>query len=417
MAGTAVTRLAIWLREHVALVAIAVCALATLCFGKWYLLDSIPVLNRIPAMRWRWVPLALLLIPTIVVVAHRRIDGLRSEMPALSCGVWLWFYAVFLGAVTTEHSASDLFGMLAPYFLAGMVYAVVASSSRLRYRDLQVTLTILASILSVSMLLDAEGWWPIYNIRTPAGLLHNRNFAAEYLAILLPICMSIATGRRRVLLLLLGVALAWTRCRTAWLAGASSVVLFVITSGTERRREAVVAALTLVAAVGLALVIPNRLHWREAQPYAATAGRLLDVENGSGAIRLQQHLQTPAVMKDHWLGGLGPGNWQRLMARRGGQLAINRIPHSEYLRALADGGLAALAALLFVLACAAHIAWTRRRNMPDALPFVVALCMIGVADAPFHRLELSTVAFAMLALLAREGLPAGYRLVLATSPT
>ncbi len=72
-------------------------------------------------------------------------------------------------------------------------------------------------LVAVSVIVDAETSWHQGYLRRPGGLLANRNYAGEYLAICLPVCLMMLRRRALPLLLLVGFALALTRCRTAWI--------------------------------------------------------------------------------------------------------------------------------------------------------------------------------------------------------
>src|SRR5262249_26735772 len=239
------------------------------------------------------------------------------------------------------------------------------------------------------------------SIRPPGGLLQNRNFAGEFLGLAVPFALIAVRRRVSTLLVLLGLALALTRCRTGWIAAiAATGALIAVSKRSDRRIAAAGAGLLVVGAL-LAGILPNRLRWHGRHSQVKTLSTLFDVRSGSGAFRLRQYRETLALLDGRWVKGLGPGNWQRAISSRDPQLGANRIPHSDYLRTVSDGGIVALVGLLGVYAAAAALAWRRRSDFPEGASFVLALAIISMADAPLYRLETATLAFSFIACISR----------------
>ena len=253
-----------------------------------------------------------------------------------------------------------------------------------------------AGLVAVAVVVDAETTWRADAVRRPGGLFGNRNYAAEYLALLLPLLLWRARERWRPLLLVtVGAALALTRCRTAWLACGAGVGVLLVAAWSERRTVARGVALLVLGGL-VASAIPNRLSWSDARPLRSTASRLFDLGSGSGAMRLEQYKQTLRLVWRH-PAGLGPGGWQPAMTAVAPALAVNRNPHSEYLRALSDGGVAALGALVVLLGWALRGAWRARR--PALLAAWATLALICVADCPLWRPEMIAAALLLAYLL------------------
>ncbi len=274
------------------------------------------------------------------------------------------------------------------------------------------TLAITGAVVAASVCLDAFAAIGVSPVRRPGGLLGNRNFAGEYIALALPAALVAFTRARRwlAMLVLFGVALALTRCRTAWLAAACAMIAVPALSEAAMRRARVLGAATVLAGVLLATVLPTRLSWHEQDPYAATLARAVDLETGSGALRVRQYATTLRVLdaRGAWWTGLGPGSWQSVVRAEDRAIARNRIPHSDYLRVLSDGGVPALAALCITLIVAAAAAWQRRRDNPELCVFIGVLALVALADAPLFRPEVIVIAGAVLAAVpAREPLARG----------
>jgi O-antigen ligase len=257
--------------------------------------------------------------------------------------------------------------------------------------------TVAALFIAATVLLDAEGVRFATGSRRPGGILGNRNFAAEYLALALPLCvLTLEAGRRKWLLPLIGLALVIGRCRTAWIAGAiSGLTLWLGTPAPSRNIR--LRALGLIAAGAIvATILPTRLGWRDEHPYSNTIAHLVDVQSGSGALRLSQYRQTAEAIGSNWLHGLGPGRWRSALRSKDAQLSINTVPHSDYLRVVADGGVLSLLGLLGALGFAAWRSWRRRIAAPEAMPFMITLLMIAAADVPLYRTESMVLAVLVL---------------------
>jgi O-antigen ligase len=179
------------------------------------------------------------------------------------------------------------------------------------------------------------------------------------------------------------------------------VVALVALSPPPLRSRRVLGAALVLAGVLLASVVPTRLAWNDAHPFASTLSRAVDLEGGSGQLRVRQYAATLGVLDSRgaWLTGLGPGAWQAAVRTHDRAIARNRVPHSDYLRVLSDAGAPALGGLCILLVVAALAAWQLRREQPELVVFVGVLALEAVADAPLFRPEVIVVTGAVLATL------------------
>jgi hypothetical protein len=309
-----------------------------------------------------------------------------------------------------------------PYlYLAVLVVAATAFPGVVRRANLAIVIA--ALLVAGSVLLDAEGilqhvvWQSRWAGRhRPGGLLGNRNAAGQYLAIALPVALA-TLGRHscRWLLPLFGLAIAMTRCRTAWIAGGVAMVVWLVLVPVAIRRAQILASALVLGGFFAAAVVPVRLQWREAEPMAATAGRLLDLGSGSGALRLRQYAEGGSLLAAHWF-GMGADQWNPTVRGDDPELAKNSIPSSDYLRFACDGGLPALAAFLTFLGAAMVAAWRRRCEIPQALPFWLTLALICLVDAELYRLETQAVVLVAARLFTQSGEPAVAQTVPAPAP-
>lgn len=242
--------------------------------------------------------------------------------------------------------------LLAAYLLLGVLSAAMATNRWLALRALALsasgfvlfrvarelrdaglarpllgTLALAIVLAAMTSLVQTYGVETIYFSlnRAPGGTLGNRNFVAHASAFGAPLLFFFALGGQRRRARLLGSAgvmilitvLVLTRSRAAWLAFA--VVLAVVLAGVflsaplRRDRQTwnrlVLTAVLSVGGVGAALLLPNNLHWRSANPYLESMQHVAEFQEGSGHGRLVQYGRSLLIAIRHPLFGVGPGNW------------------------------------------------------------------------------------------------------------
>lgn len=213
--------------------------------------------------------------------------------------------------------------------------------------------------------------------RAPGGTLGNRNFVAHVAAFGFPICLLVAVRARRWMLAAIGVALVSaalviTRSRAAWLAAAIMAAIFIVSliASAARRDTAIwkrtgVAFLFAIGGAGLALLLPNTLHWRGENPYLESMRTVTNYEAGSGRGRLVQYRHSLAMAVHSPLLGVGPGNWPvdypRFVPRSDPSMnpsvpgmTFNPWPSSDWMAIVSERGfLAAILWIAIVIAIAA----------------------------------------------------------------
>jgi O-antigen ligase len=267
--------------------------------------------------------------------------------------------------------------------------------------------------------------------RVPGGTLGNRNFTAHLAAVCLPALALAALTARRTWgaaagaagLALLSAALVLTRSRTALLGLAAGVA--VLAWGLWRSRAAwksgdSIFRLKLLgagAALGVlaALLLPNALEWKSRSPYLDTVTGVANYRTGSGHGRVEQYARSLRIAAAHPVLGAGPGNWgvvypdyvdgfDRSIDYAAGR-TMNPWPSSDWVAALSERGLPALAALLLLFIFLFAGAWraaARAAAPGDALEgyalaaTVAAAAVTGCFDA-FLLLPAPAVLFWSLA--------------------
>ena len=215
--------------------------------------------------------------------------------------------------------------------------------------------------------------------------------------------------------LVLAAALILTRSRAAWLAAIAGLGIAVTASLVVRpgRRATAVRAAVLLAAIAVGAAVPlavrPSLAWRDASPYADTAGRLLDAHEGSGRGRLLQWRTSLALAAEHPILGVGPGHWAihypRVAAdddptlHRDAWAPTSRLSTGDLVGWLVERGVLGLAVLLALLGLAAR-GLVRQRDAAR-LAALGALAVVSVLDC---ALAIATGAMALaLVLPARPG--------------
>jgi len=295
-------------------------------------------------------------------------------------------------------------GVLLLYFLG--------RSAGLELRAWSVACILMATVLAITVLLDAEGLMH-HAPQRPGGLLGSRNYAAQYLALALPslLVWGQREGARRykvwvlgAIALLLGLALLLTRSRTAWIGAVVGTVVVLVLARTSRRRVVLPITLVMIGAL-IGAFLPTKLAWKEAHPYWTSARRVFDIFSGSGAFRRDQYRDMLHITAQHPVLGVGPAGWSKAIksVNPDPQSHLNHFPNSDYLRFLCEGGFVALALFLGVAAMFLRRAWKLRDEQPQILATLIALALICASDAVFIRPESSALICALLAALVNHG--------------
>lgn len=300
------------------------------------------------------------------------------------------------------------------YNVLPYLFLMVAFASlvwlRADYRQVETVIVVAAVVLACSVLLDVHDYFDLrgfgglaeglkHRVLRPAGLMASRNYAGELLAICLPLLML----KRRLwpLLLIVAIAIGFTRCRTAYIA-VLLVCIVIVISGPYLKARWLAVGIVLIGLL-LPRVIPDQLEWNHPEPYQSTWSRLADLEHGSGKLRLEQHIEIWRVAREHHslLSGFGMGMYYRELRASRPDLAINPYPSSDFLRVWADTGVLGLAAFLSLLALAVAGALQRFKAQPEWGAALVALLVCCLGDVPFYRPE--TIVAAMMLIMTASG--------------
>jgi O-antigen ligase len=232
--------------------------------------------------------------------------------------------------------------------------------------------------------LSAEGF-------APGGLTGQRNHLAHAVALGLALAFGRATPRTREYAFVFGAsvvlaaALVVTRSRAGWVAAGAAFVVALVTAP----RRAVASLLGAMGGVALGVATPLAIHWWDPHPYRETAARLFEYRSGSGAVRIDEARATLRMFRDHFVFGVGPGQWAsecpayappRLSALAASTGELPRLAHADGLARLAEGGLLGVAGA-FAWAQRSVASLRARGALGQAAPFVVAFIAIELLDA------------------------------------
>ncbi len=277
------------------------------------------------------------------------------------------------------HSVTQTFEPLALWAaaVALLVCAGPRSADRKAWLD-----AVSAAVIALAVLgaLEAVGVLaPSLPGRAPSATLGQRNTLAHVLVLGSPLLWwqsRSAVSWRVRLVFAAGATLAAavvvvTRCRAGYLMLPLAAVVF---TALARRPEAL-ATLGLGAVLGA--VFPWRLKWAQPSPYLDTLGRALEVDQGSGAGRLDEARASLALLRESPLLGAGPGHWYVDFGVFRGD---SHFAHSDWVGFAVERGAVGLL-LLLGLGVALLWGWRSSVERPLVLATAVAVAGLMAADA------------------------------------
>jgi O-antigen ligase len=327
--------------------------------------------------------------------------------------------------------------------LFGMACASsIAETAGFRGRVFEAV-SIASAAVAVIGLLQHGGVLPlsIPVISMPGSTFGNRNPAAEAMAMALPFALGAAAwapDRESRVLMIVSVVLellflAATRARGAWIGAVCGLATVAWLSRARVSRAGVAAAMGAIVIAGVAASVPGRFNARDAgdaKRYAGLVEVLQEsVDTHSTALRTRLGLwrRTVAMIAEHPLLGVGPGNWPVAFpqyaepgALRDGVLTATRAPrqaHDDPLERFAETGLPGLLALGLLGASTVTAARRRlatgdedaRSGAASAVGSLVALAAISFTSFPLEMPATIALAGIALGFLANDGQPASPR--------
>lgn len=304
--------------------------------------------------------------------------------------------------------------------------------------------------LILSLLALAEFWFGFSWFPTeapPGANFGNRNFFAEFIAVVLPFSLwrMLTQGTRNGAALMglgLGVimvALMSTGTRAGLLSAGVTILAVSVLAWLcgARSGEARISPAIALTGLATALLVLLALSWlptsnstimteqRGMTPAARATSRLLSLgasdtyaPGSSFGLRRAAWQSGLRMMADHPVLGLGAGGWNTasaLYSDQSSDVETVWLAHNEALQLITEYGVAGWAALLALAALMARISWSiaqqfrRRVAVAQALENSIAVlsvgafCLVGLSGLPLHASTTCyAVALAIGYLLARR---------------
>jgi len=274
-------------------------------------------------------------------------------------------------------------------------------------------------------------------ISTPGSTFGNRNAAAEVMAVALPVGLgAIAQSQKPAVkvALFVGLAvelvyLAVTRTRGAWLAGACGMAATTWLAKPRWSFTSRALAMGVFVLAGIAATVPGRFNPRDQGDTKRYANIFAVVEDGLDAhstalkTRLGLWRRTLAMLREHPILGVGPGNWPVEFPRyaepgatEDGVLSATVAPrqaHNDPLERTAETGIVGLAAVGgLVWACARAIRErlrsaesSSRITAAAAAGALVSILAAGIASFPLEEPGTLVLTGLSLGLIAADQRP------------
>lgn len=379
---------------------------------------GIVALLRPGAGGWRWRRCALD-VPIALFYATALASLLQAANPALAVLYLLHWAAVIVFYVFLRHTQThtNYVAMFVAVTLSAGVVSLIGILQYLRLPGLDLH-TLIPQLVA------------------PASTFSNKNMAAQFVALTVPLGIAAAVLTRRIVLRSalagsLGICMLYLLCaetRSAWVCMLATAALggAVVWRTPELSRQArpflksrqfglLCAVLAVVVLVGGAMAVRKnpQLPGQLAERFTS----LLDAKSGTGKLRIIWRQNTLAMVRDHFWAGVGLGNFKIEYPRYHRAVGLdwsfseskqlNRV-HFDHLQMLAELGLFGLCAYLsmFVTFFYLFLKAFRRDSARDKLLTLAAgLCVvnfliIGALSFPWERAMPPLFVFTAFALAA-----------------
>jgi O-antigen ligase len=292
----------------------------------------------------------------------------RSLKVVLATGLTFGLWSMF--TLSSAINIAEGYYQVARHFL--VLVLLIAVIITIRHEESQV-LKLCKAFILVSLVQSVVGIFQFYELgftdlpganEKPYGLMANRNLFGSAQMLMLPFVMYVFyKGSKRwkyagsVALVAIIISLIISQTRSAWLATLAiiilSLILVTVFSPVNRKKWTIttaagVIAVALITAL-LLLADEEGTLSKSVKERAATITSAGDTKSESGANageRLKIWNRSIAMIKDHPVTGVGPGNWKVAIAPYGGNELvwaegkfIPDRPHNVYLHVLSETGI------------------------------------------------------------------------------
>lgn len=368
-----------------------------------------------PLIRWRlWLPVCLV---TALPLAHGPIHnqhlpkmGILGILAAVIIAVWAtslrgdtirlrrsllsisWLGFILCAAVaasryTDGYSAAERLGYWA---MLAILYFWAASADPSCLDRIAGGLGVAGAIAAAYGLLQSFYLTPVHSYGAHVSSFGNVNFAASYMAAVLPVISGWHWWGRKTLKWLAAAVVTWylirTGSRAAWIGAAAAIFTFCAAGGLRgiRRKTGLVTILAACAILAPPFAVPS---WRG--EILSRLASLADMERGSTRVRIEVWAGTCDMIGENFWLGAGTGQFAHHFHRyrypeeyliSQGRLVDD--PHQAGLLIFAECGV--LAALLFAsiaVTTAVQLVSAARRREPMAAVWAgsfVAVMVVGL---------------------------------------
>jgi len=234
----------------------------------------------------------------------------------------------------------------------------------------------------------------------PAATYVNKNMAADYLTLVLPLCLwfIFQNGVKKWILLaalLLGsIFLMYTRCRAGWVAITFSFLFFGIWLAHIQKFNIKAAAKNLATSLAIALIVLGVGSMIATDNPGVTQLSVVDyfktVKGETFENRLSLYLNSLVMAKDHWFNGVGIGNFKNVyplyhdaVMPTGNSYGITVRPafvHNDLVQTFAELGIVGgvLGVLICWLSISSGIKNTRSESLKNKPVEIQAIPMLAV---------------------------------------
>ncbi|MDR0915977.1 MAG: O-antigen ligase family protein [Oscillospiraceae bacterium] len=344
-------------------------------------------------------------------------DGdFRVETAPVTKFILLYVFVTLVGTLTSVDFRGSLFGGLLLVFFA--LFAVLTQYAVTTRRELERVIWLLVlggfavacygglqyvrGTTGASAWLDSEMFAGTTRV---FSTLQNPNVLAEYLLLVIPFAAAkIITAKddlRRVCYIValaaMLVCMALTFARGGWLGLIAAAAVFLIMLD---RRFIIVGIVGLIA---LYFVLP--------QSIIARFTSIGNVSDGSTSYRIYIWLGTLALIRTHWLIGIGPGvaAFTRVYPLYAYSAIVAPHSHNLFLQVMCDGGVFALLGFVGIL-CASFRSLARgvRRSFDRTIRVyriagiaaLTGFIVQGMTDYSFYNYRVTLVFWAVVGLCA-----------------
>lgn len=274
----------------------------------------------------------------------------------------------------------------------------------------------------------------VFRLNDFKSTMGHRNVFAAFMALTLPFsgyCVVRYRSYRRFIGYAAVILAVWciviAQTRSVWLAVTVAalcvgiVIVRLFRTGAFKeiwrpalRKTVATLALSIVIAAASGFIMTEGDHSTVQTPLERAASITKFESKGSAVMRLGMWNKTLHMIGDHWLFGVGAGNWKILFPSYGtsdlwtgeGERQFIR-PHNDFLWAFAEGGVLAFAAYVWIVLAAAFYAYRlalsdssgRQRALGMALLFgAIVFIVVSNFSFPKERIVPTTLFTTMLAL-------------------